>query len=134
MKKKLNEAVAKLHLEPGDALVVDGRIFSSSEDMKFSSKTARDCRIFVVYPQNGESVSKAFATLHAGELEALTKNKLYDMMRDFCGANDFPNSIIDGIEKDFCACAKVSEGALRPDGVICNIHERCAVLRTMVKA
>jgi hypothetical protein len=124
MNKKLNEAVAKLHLEPGDALVVDVRVFTSPEDMHFS-QAPRDVRIFAVLPLPGETVQDAFCTLHAAEIDKLTKEKLFLVLRAFDHLGGHPAAIIDGIENDFCRC-DAKKGP-------CTIHERCAVLRTMAK-
>jgi hypothetical protein len=141
MNKKLNDAVANLHLEPGDALVVDARVFTRPEDMHFS-RAPRDVRIFAVVPNVGETVHDAFCTVHAEQIESLTKKKLFEMIRAFDSLGGHPAAIIDGIEKDFCQCAKypcicgaeISPSCLaHVSPMTCAIHERCAVLRTMVK-
>jgi hypothetical protein len=126
MNKKLNDAVAKLHLEGGDALVVDARVFTRPEDMHFS-RAPRDVRIFAVVPNVGETVHDAFCTVHAEQIESLTKKKLFEMIRAFDSLGGHPAAIIDGIEKDFCQCDDLKMS------LPCAIHERCAVLRTMVK-
>jgi len=130
MNKKLNEAVAKLHLESGDALVVDARVFECPEDMHFS-RAPRDVRIFAVMPNPGETVHDAFCTVHANEIENLTKKKLFEMIRAFDSLGGHPAAIIDGIEKDFCQCKFPLTDPLTAE--VCPIHERCAVLRTMLK-
>jgi hypothetical protein len=132
MNKKLNDAVAKLHLEGGDALVVDARVFTRPEDMHFS-RAPRDVRIFAVVPNVGETVHEAFCTVHAEQIESLTKKKLFEMIRAFDSLGGHPAAIIDGIEKDFCKCHEAEEWAARWKDDMCPIHERCAVLRTMVK-
>jgi hypothetical protein len=128
MNKKLNEAVAKLHLEPGDALVVDSRVFTSPEDMHFS-QAPRDVRIFAVLPNPSETVHHAFCTLHAAEIDKLTKDKLFRVLRAFDHLGGHPAAIIDGLENDFCRCDELLNDKKGP----CTIHERCAVLRTMMK-
>ncbi len=120
--KQIDSAVAKLHLEPGDALVVDARAFIDPQNMHFA-RAPRDVRIFAVFPAGDQTVEEAFTVLHAAQLEGLTQKKLYEMVRAF-GVTGHPLAIIDGIEKDFCKCI---------DYVSCTIHERCAALRALLK-
>jgi hypothetical protein len=122
--KQIDSAVAKLHLEPGDALVVDARAFIDPQNMHFA-RAPRDVRIFAVFPTGDQTVEEAFTVLHAAQLEGLTQKKLYEMVRAF-GVTGHPLAIIDGIEKDFCNCECLNNDP-------CSIHERCAALRALLK-
>jgi hypothetical protein len=122
--KQLNEAVAKLHLEKGDALIVDGTVF---DVFSMANKlNANDCVVFPVFPVKGQTIKQAFFVMQEEELKQATKEQIVKLLATtgWCGGH--ARAIIDGIEKDFCLC-------WMPDKAPCAIHERCAVLRSLLK-
>ncbi len=133
--KQIDAAVAKLHLEPGDALVIDARVFNIDEFRLASAP--RETRIFPVLPNIGETVKEAFATVHAKEIETMSKNKLVQMNRAFGLTDEFYLSIIDGIEEDYCRCDEESIGQQKrqdEEGFLkCALHERCDMLRKRIR-
>lgn len=134
-KKQLDEAIAKLHLEKGDALVVDARLFNV-EEFRLTTVPSQ-CRFFGIVPMPGETVHDAFCTLHAQEIERLTKDKLESLIKLFGLHDEFMLSIVDGIERDFCQCDEESVAQQKrkdEDGFVrCSIHERLSVLKDRLR-
>jgi hypothetical protein len=128
--KQINEAVAKLHLEKGDALIVDGTVF---DVFSMANKlNANDCVVFPVFPVKGQTIKQAFFVMQEEELKKATKEQIVKLLATtgWCGGH--ARAIIDGIEGDFCRCDEHDCHAGDPDHE-CAIHERCAVLRSLLK-
>jgi hypothetical protein len=134
-KKQIDEAIAKLHLEKGDALVLDASVFKV-DDFRMATVPSQ-VRLFCVLPHVGKTVRDAFCILHAQEIERLTKDKLESLIKLFGLHDEFLLSIVDGIERDFCRCDEESVAQQKrqdEDGFVrCAIHERCAVLKDRLK-
>jgi hypothetical protein len=128
--KQINEAVAKLHLEKGDALIVDGTVF---DVFSMANKlNANDCVVFPVFPVKGQTIKQAFFVMQEEELKQATKEQIVKILATtgWCGGH--ARAIIDGIENDFCRCndLRALAGGSNPP---CAIHERCTVLRSLLK-
>ncbi len=73
------DAVAKLHLEKGDALIVDATVIDATILAK-SLIGPKGTAIIAVSPLRGQTVKDAFLVMHEEELKALTKEKLKELL------------------------------------------------------
>lgn len=78
---KIELAVAKLHLEEGDSLIVDARVFDVKELLRGlrHAKVPKNTRIFPVVTNIGETVRDSFLVMHAEELTKLSKEKIKEL-------------------------------------------------------
>jgi hypothetical protein len=124
--KEFEQHVAKLHLEPGDSLLIDMRMFDV-EEMRFPRDVPTDVRIFPVIPERDGTLRDAFDIIHQDELAKLTREKLLMVLNMLAPIRGRIASLIDGIELDYCRC---DDDAIISDK--CSLHERCTILRSLI--
>lgn len=80
--KDLNQYIAKLHLGPGDSIIVDGSAFDVTEFAK-NLRVPKGCNqgmIFAAFPTVGQSLREAFIVMKETELRALTRETLLKLL------------------------------------------------------
>lgn len=75
---RMSDAVAKLHLEVGDGLILDARMFTTT-DLRLT-RIPQDVRLFPVIPLEGQTVRDCFLVMHDEELRKLTVEKLKELL------------------------------------------------------